>query len=222
MLAGPVRRGYVPLKSKSGVVHHVSVIDPDHTPANRAELLRTEKEWGQQAIALSHQGQYDAARRAKAAADWLFLAAAAMTQPRDREHLALIAQETSGVIRGLCLFRLDRQNWELDLFSVDPPDQRGNPNPDPIRGIGPVLLGEVARYMEETLCATVYLEPLDDEALHYWISRGFTPAPGRPGHYAMPCGSLRALADRCGHAPGDPEDMLCNRRAQRALVSLHA
>ena len=213
MVTGATLRSKVLRDARGGVVV-VRVVRPDYTEGNRTALLTTEKMWAAEAKRLPVGSE--AAKRAKFASDVAFLGAQTLIRPL-ADHYILVAVDDLGTVRGLSMYRLDAGTWHLDLHTVAPRDQGGNPNPNPVRGIGSELLGAATADMAARVCSRVELEPLDAKAERYWRSRGFHNTV-EPLH--LSCPELQRLAATYAHTPTDDEHQLCDRRMARRRVSL--
>jgi hypothetical protein len=224
MLTGKTLRTRT-LQSAAGLPVEITILQPDApNQANRDALFATSFRWTEDAKRLIASGDYDASRRAHFASDVAYIAASGILSfPFPDTNYLLVAQDSAGNVRGLMMFRLDDQTWELDLLTTDPQDQGGNPNTDPVRGIGSELLGAGTDLMNARLCTQVRLEPLDERAEQYWRGRGFTPVAGSD-YFQISCPELQALAARYAHSPHDDTDMVVCSPATRARwqeVSLH-
>ncbi len=214
MLTGTTQRVRV-LSDSCGGTHVITILTPDATPANRSSLFASEKLWTQQAESLPPD-ELDATRRAYFARDVAYIAAATIVANEPDETI-VAAQDSTGALRGLSIYRFEDGIFHLLLHTTSPRDQGGNPSTCQTRGIGSELLGADADLMLSKLCTRVELEPLDAAAERYWRSRGFHNGTA-PLH--LSCPELVQLGLIYANSPRDDADQLVDCLPIRRRVSL--
>ncbi len=214
MLAGTVLRTKV-LTDTCGKRHDISIIQVSRTPANRTALIQGQRDWLDQAQRQPPEVRY----RGTFAADTAAIAAGEIRNP-DPNIYIVAAQDETGKLRGLSLFRLrpDTGSWYLGLHTVQPADQLGaTTGACVLRGVGSEMLGADMALMTSRVCSRTELEPLDDRAEAFWRARGFVPAGDG---LALSCPGMQGLAAAYAHSPTDDQDMLVMSVAWLGRVSL--
>jgi hypothetical protein len=183
------------------------VIRPEATTANIRALRDAWQLWLSQAQALEALGDgfATAAFHAAFAGEVAWLAATHLREwSRDPAHYILVVGvDPGGEVLGIntAYWVEDEQSWYMAVGATRPIDQPGYPSSDQVRGIGLEIVGAMVAVMNETVCAPVTLEPLDDAARAFWSRRGFHDDAG--AEMRMSCPESRELALRLAHSERD-------------------
>ncbi len=130
---------------------------------------------------------------------------------------SLICQGTDERILGVTSYSwLNTSEGALNLQCIEPSSLAGSPGRSQRRGVGTALTAAVARAFLITRHTVIYLHPLDNEAAHYWMNRGFTVC-GRGGLMCIRGESaIKALRNTCeneGERGDQPDSLLCGMPA---------
>ena len=167
MVTGRVRRSKT-LSTARGRPVTVNVVEPEQTVENVRELRAVSDRWDVQApLVRDARAQGRAFFAASAAFD-----AASKLQTRDCCVLVARGQD-SGEILSVATYRPNQGPWHLDSLAVSPDNQPGGEGRDQIRGIGTLMVGEIAEDVSSRNCAELRLFALDREAEEFWRRRGF-------------------------------------------------
>jgi len=167
MVTGKVRRTKT-LSSARGRSVTVEVVEPEPTVENIRELRSVSDRWQEQAVLVRDaraQGRaFFAASAAFEVADKLQTSSCCVLVARD--------QATSEVL-AVATYRRNQGPWHLDNLTVSPDNQPGGEGRDQIRGIGTLMVGEIAEDVSSRQCVELRLFALDQEAEEFWRRRGF-------------------------------------------------
>ena len=197
VVKGKVRRTKV-LSSARGRQVTVEVVEPEASTENIRALREVSDRWHKDAIAIT-EGR--AQGRAFFAASVAFEAADKLQTP---SCCVLVARDqATGEVLGVGTYRPNQGPWHLDNLTVSPANQPGGEGRDQIRGIGTLMVGEIAEDVASRMCSELRLFALDREAEEFWRNRGFhnTIAPLR-----LSCPEVRDLARELASSHPDRPD----------------
>lgn len=210
------------LRTATGRSVHIRVLRPDFTIENVRVLRATYDLWRSQAVAVASIDP-KAAFHANFASEVAWLVATHLREWDDasdpHHYLIVVGVDDEGTVLGIntAYFVPEEGVWYMAVGTTRPLDQPGYPNPDQVRGIGLELVGALVGLMNEILCAPVTLEPLDEAAHRFWLSRGFHDIPGSD-EMAMSCPESQELGRRLAAAPPDcPDQGDCTSTAGKKL-----
>lgn len=197
MVTGKVRRTKT-LSSARGRAVTVDVVEPEPTVENIRELRGVSDRWQEQAILVRDAR---AQGRAFFAASAAFEAAAKLQAPSC--CVLVVRDQATTEVLAVATYRSNQGPWHLDNLTVSPANQPGGEGRDQIRGIGTLMVGEIAEDVSSRRCAELRLFALDREAEDFWRNRGFhnTIAPLR-----LSCPEVRDLARELASSHPDRPD----------------
>ena len=197
MVTGALRRSKV-LASAKGRQVTVEVVEPENKVENVRELRAVSDRWHQEALATQGPRSQE---RAFFAASVAFTAAEMMLTP---SCCVLVARDgATGEVLAVATYRPNQGPWHLDNLTVSPANQPGGAGRDQIRGIGTMMVGEIAEDVSSRQCSELRLFALDAQAEEFWRARGFhnTIQPLR-----LSCPEVRDLARELATSHPDRPD----------------
>lgn len=197
MVTGALRRSKG-LTSSKGRSATVEVLEPEAKLENIRELREVSDRWHREASGVQ-DGR--AQRRAFFAASVAFEAAEKLVTP---SCCVLVARDAAtGEVLAVATYRPNSGPWHLDNLTTSPANQPGGAGRDQIRGIGTMMLREIAEDVSSRQCSELRLFALDAQAEEFWRGRGFhnTLQPLR-----LSCTEVRELARELAMSHPDRPD----------------